>query len=1142
MAGGRDDLGLGVGVLLALEGDLGGVGPHAVDLAGGRSGHLVGNSSVHRLHVGGIIAASKGGRSGEVVVPLPHRLAIGMAGSGDSQILQSDLGGTLGIAEQLAADVALPVSGGAGDLAGGRHLCHGGQGVALGGERLRLGVGVLLALKGDLSGIGAGAANLAAALRNLAGHSGIDLLHMGSIISAGEGGRSGEIIVPLPHRRAIGMTGGRDGQILQSDLGGTLGIAEQLAADVALPVSGGAGGLAGGRHLCHSGQGVALGGNRLRLGVGVVLALKGDLSGIGTQALLITGGLGGHFVGDGGRHRLGMAVVIRAGKDGGGGEIIVPGPSGLAIVMVLLHGDGHAGGGDLPLHAGLAVLILILLPLGGLILQIFGQVLQLVLHQLLQVDADGDLGVIRGQGIRGVLEVVGHVLGGTVGIMGGDLQALGIKGIVLAVGGAVRLLGDLQLRDTAAQPHQLGGVVLKVDVTLFVHNGAANGVLRLRTVRGKEHIGRLDGVLLAVFTVGLHGGVAVIHLRHAGHIPDDPQLTGGEVIEEIDVVIAVLVLIGRGQQTAGLRIAHGGYRVGDGEGSQVYHRDIVAGIGLELAVTGHTDVSTPVGDHGGGGTHGRRRGTVGAIIQMQATQRALGKSAVGVDLHLIQVAALGGEVIGLGLLIVADAAAEVAHVGGLQAVNELAGLGVQGQDRTTARDIPIRTVIGGHQHEVAVDVSTGPIEAVVGIGPGGELGLGGLGGILIGDREAGEVGLLGLAVPEARVDIAVCIGDGAVGLAAQRIPIDPKGLQRLGIEGLHPAIGKTDKDHALGVGGGVDGKGGAAYHGAGFEDQAGLLIHLHDGGTGIGIEVAAHDDGAAHSAAAVALAQLVGPHQNGVLSGDGGAHIHHAVVFIVLAEQGPVGGQLDILQGAVGGLLQLDLDGLVGLAGGEGLFLAHIAVAGHHCGVAAAAVEGIGTFVTRQDAVAVDVAGKEHRGITGGRGDGGLDGSLLIDLDGVGPGDAAGLLVGDGNRDGLRRRRTRLQGDLHGLAVRRPVVLIIGDAPAPVAAGHSHCHICIHPVGGQGPQGQAQLRGFFADIGGVVIHQLGKGGLGGVAALIQGNHNVVLVLGGQGIQRHGAVDVDEVVLIQGSAVDRLGLGYLQAGSVAIAAHGHELRR
>ena len=69
MAGGRDDLGLGIGVLLALEGDFGGVGPHAVGLAGGLGGHLIGNSSVHRLHMGSIIAAGKGGRSGEIIVP-----------------------------------------------------------------------------------------------------------------------------------------------------------------------------------------------------------------------------------------------------------------------------------------------------------------------------------------------------------------------------------------------------------------------------------------------------------------------------------------------------------------------------------------------------------------------------------------------------------------------------------------------------------------------------------------------------------------------------------------------------------------------------------------------------------------------------------------------------------------------------------------------------------------------------------------------------------------------------------------------------------------------------------------------------------------------------------------------------------------
>ena len=40
--GGGDDLGLGIGVLLALKSDLGGVGPNAIDLAGGLGGHLRG--------------------------------------------------------------------------------------------------------------------------------------------------------------------------------------------------------------------------------------------------------------------------------------------------------------------------------------------------------------------------------------------------------------------------------------------------------------------------------------------------------------------------------------------------------------------------------------------------------------------------------------------------------------------------------------------------------------------------------------------------------------------------------------------------------------------------------------------------------------------------------------------------------------------------------------------------------------------------------------------------------------------------------------------------------------------------------------------------------------------------------------------
>ena len=207
MAGGRNGLGLGVGVVLALEGDLGGVGPYAVGLAGGLGGHLVGNSSVHLLHMGIIIAASKGGRSGEIIVPLPHRLAVSMAG---------------------------------------------------GRNGLGLGIGVLLALEGDLGGVGPHAVGLAGGRSgHLIGDGCVHRLHVRGIIAASKGGRSGEIIVPLPHRGAIGMAGGGDSQLLHRRLGLALGIAEQLAADGALPVSFHAGGLAGSRNLLHSGQLVA---------------------------------------------------------------------------------------------------------------------------------------------------------------------------------------------------------------------------------------------------------------------------------------------------------------------------------------------------------------------------------------------------------------------------------------------------------------------------------------------------------------------------------------------------------------------------------------------------------------------------------------------------------------------------------------------------------------------------------------------------------------------------------------------------------------------------------------------------------------------------------------------------------------------
>ena len=197
----------------------------------------------------GIIAASKGGRSGEIIVPLPHRLTVGVTG---------------------------------------------------GGQGLRLGIGVVLTIKGDLGGVGAGAVRLAGGLGgHLIGDGCVHRLHVGSIIAASEGGRSCEIIVPLPHRLAVGVTGGRNGL-----------------------------GLAG----------------------GILLILEGNLGGIGADAVGLAGGLGGHSVGDGGRHVLHMIVVVGAGEGGSGLKTIRPLPHRLTV--------GVAGGGD-DLRLGIGVVLTI---------------------------------------------------------------------------------------------------------------------------------------------------------------------------------------------------------------------------------------------------------------------------------------------------------------------------------------------------------------------------------------------------------------------------------------------------------------------------------------------------------------------------------------------------------------------------------------------------------------------------------------------------------------------------------------------------------------------------------------------------------------------------------------------------------------
>ena len=132
VAQGGQGLGAGVGVVLALEGHRGGIGPDAGALAGSGGGDLAGNSGGDLLHMAGVTAAGEGSLGGLVAGPGPGGLAIVVAQHADGQGLQGGLVLAFGVAEQLAADGAHPVGLDAGLLAGGGDLRHGGEGMTIG--------------------------------------------------------------------------------------------------------------------------------------------------------------------------------------------------------------------------------------------------------------------------------------------------------------------------------------------------------------------------------------------------------------------------------------------------------------------------------------------------------------------------------------------------------------------------------------------------------------------------------------------------------------------------------------------------------------------------------------------------------------------------------------------------------------------------------------------------------------------------------------------------------------------------------------------------------------------------------------------------------------------------------------------------
>ena len=190
---------------------------------------------------------------------------------------------------------------------------------------------------------------------------------------------------------------------------------------------------------------------------------------------------------------------------------------------------------------------------------------------------------------------------------------------------------------------------------------------------------------------------------------------------------------------------------------------------------------------------------------------------------------------------------------------------------------------------------------------------------------------------------------GGVGLAAERIGVDPQGFERLGVEGLDLAAGQADKDHAVGIGCRVDGEAGGTCHRALCEHLAGVDVEALDGAAGVGDEATVHQNGGAGSGRP-ACAVLRSPQQLTVLTRVGRGGVRDAKVIAAVAEVRPFGGEILDKGRVLFGCGQRDLEHWLGRAGSQAARLADIALRRCDVGVGRAVHQGIVAVLIRIDA------------------------------------------------------------------------------------------------------------------------------------------------------------------------------------------------
>ena len=589
-------------------------------------------------------------------------------------------------------------------------------------------------------------------------------------------------------------------------------------------------------------------------------------------------------------------------------------------------------------------------------------------------DVELELGRLRLQAVVGAVEAVGvgegdggltlfdgaflpgHIVRDipleTVGQLGNDLHAGGVERLAGLIGHLLRVFRDLNGQNLRGDGHHVAGVVLVVDRAGAVCDGGADTVLCQRSLRRED---------LAV--AGIRGR---LRLGLARAIHQDGNAAGGRVVGEVDehiavaraVAVEVLVDIGRGDHGRGLRIADDAVGVGIAHFAafdvEINDLDAVAAILRELAlVAGNAEVDASVVDgRRAGGHDGAGLFLAGVALGVLECQRLEVRDPAGfpVDGGIVDIAALGREEHTVRIRVMGNVGADIT-LAAVVGVEQLACQAVEDQQGGGVDIVALAgAVVRADDAEVICHISACPVEAAdAGIGPGGELGFVRLRRVLVRHGDGNEVAGLALAVPEADIDVAVVVRRGGIGLAAERIGVDPQGFERLGVEGLDLAAGQADKDHAVGIGCRVDGEAGGTCHRALCEHLAGVDVEALDGAAGVGDEATVHQNGGAGSGRP-ACAVLRSPQQLTVLTRVGRGGVRDAKVIAAVAEVRPFGGEILDKGRVLFGCGQRDLEHGLGRAGSQAARLADIALRRCDVGVGRAVHQGIVAVLIRIDA------------------------------------------------------------------------------------------------------------------------------------------------------------------------------------------------